>query len=115
MPVAVPEAKPPMRSASSHSWEEIGGVVMICCGICSNRREEALFFVLCRCVIAVWKCEPPYVGCHVSLTASFKAGIKRHAAVHENARAVDVIGIVAGEPHSGAADVVRLADALVGN
>src|SRR5260221_7632902 len=47
--------------------------------------------------------------------SSLKAGIKRHAAVHENARAVDVIGIVAGEPHGGATDVVRLADAFVGN
>src|SRR5207249_5480393 len=41
------------------------------------------------------------------LSASFEAGIQRHAAVHENARAVDVIGIIAGEPHGRAADVVR--------
>src|SRR6185295_11349601 len=88
MPVEVPEAKPPMPSASSHSSVE-AGVFME-----SSRK------VLWRSLI---------------LAASFKAGIERHSAVHENARAVDIIGVVARQPHNGAANIVRFADTFVGN
>ena len=38
-----------------------------------------------------------------------------HAAVDEQGLAIDVVGIVGGEPHRGLADIDRLADPLVGD
>ena len=37
---------------------------------------------------------------------------ERHATIDEDARAVDVVGVVAGQPDGGAADVVGFADTL---
>ena len=47
--------------------------------------------------------------------ASGKPGIKRHAAVGENARARNVIRLVGGKKYSNAGNVFGLPDALIGN
>jgi hypothetical protein len=39
--------------------------------------------------------------------------IKRHAAIDEERFALDVIRLVAGQPHRGTPDFLRFADALV--
>src|SRR5688572_18362073 len=44
-----------------------------------------------------------------------EAGIQRHAAIDEQADSRDVVGIVRGEPHHRAANLLRLTDALVRN
>src|SRR5207247_11146621 len=47
--------------------------------------------------------------------SSLEAGIKRHAAIDEERRALYVIRLVASQPNSDAPDFLRLADAFVGN
>src|SRR6059058_5607601 len=51
----------------------------------------------------------------ISLTSSLEAGIKRHTAVHEERRSLDVIRLIARQPYGGAPDFFRFADAFVGN
>src|SRR5262245_2176623 len=51
----------------------------------------------------------------IALAPRLEAGIERHAAVHEQADAVHVVGVVRREPYRRAADLFGLADALVGD
>ncbi len=48
-----------------------------------------------------------------TLASRLKTGIERHAAVDEDARAVDVVRLIGREPSGNAADVVHFADAFV--
>jgi len=51
--------------------------------------------------------EPPL------LTARCKTRMKRHTSIDDQTDAVDVIGIIRGQPHCGAGDVFRLADSFI--
>src|SRR6266516_5711876 len=119
MPAEVPEAKPPRPSASSHSRDEDkvrGAREVFICSVGVSRREEALFLVVCRYVLRIWKVEPLLAPASTFLlSAGFKSGVERHAAIDENRRTVDVVGIVGSQPHRGAPDVVGFANALVRN
>src|SRR5262245_49212006 len=85
MPLEVPLAKPPSPSASSHS---------------RLLQFEVGFMV----GVAAW-----------GLAAGLESRIQRHATIDEDAGAVDVVAFVARQPDAGAADVVRLTDAFVGD
>src|SRR5206468_2110970 len=76
----------------------------------------ALFLFVCRYVLRIWKVEPLLAPASTFLlSACFKSGVERHAAIDENRRTVDVVGIVGSQPHRGAPDVVGFANALVRN
>src|SRR5207248_6414740 len=51
----------------------------------------------------------------IILTSSLEAGIKRHAAVHEERRSLDVIRLIARQPYGGTPDLFRFTDAFVRN
>src|SRR5262249_38955506 len=51
----------------------------------------------------------------IILSSCLEPGVKRHAAIDEQGCALDVIGFIARKPNRGAADLLRLADALIWN
>jgi hypothetical protein len=54
--------------------------------------------------------DPPYPPFPASSPVRLEAGVELLAAIDEECRAADVVGIVAGDLHRGAAEVFRLAD-----
>src|SRR6266700_6917573 len=55
------------------------------------------------------------IAIDIDLASSLEAGIKRHTAVHEERRSLDVIRLIARQPYGGAPDLFRFADAFVRN
>src|SRR5947208_12174236 len=51
----------------------------------------------------------------IDLASSLEAGIKRHAAVHEERRSLNVIRLIARQPYGDATDFLGFADAFVRN
>src|SRR5947208_15915583 len=51
----------------------------------------------------------------IDLASSLEAGIKRHAAVHEERRSLNVIRLIARQPYGDATDLFRFTDAFVRN
>src|SRR5262249_41642026 len=62
-------------------------------------------------LMAAWTATPT---CR-RLASRLKPRIQRHPAIDKNAGAMDVIGVVRGEPHGCPPDVIRLADAFIRN
>src|SRR5215469_14214446 len=58
---------------------------------------------------------PPPNLASFKLAAGGKTRIEGHTAVHKNACPIDVIGLIRCEEHSNSPDVLRFADAFVGN
>ena len=50
---------------------------------------------------------------HVTSTARLETGVECHAAIDEDARAVDVVGLVGSQPRGHSPDVVDFADSLI--
>ena len=88
------------------------------------RISERAIFELSRCQ-AFPNCQGQVINrlccCHNhictlrNLASCRKTRIQGHPAIHKNACAIDVIGLIGSQEHGNSPDVVWLADAFVGN